>query len=64
MVRVEAHQALNGAMEFDSKTFDCAINLLPKESELSLTFYPNFMIIEVPQEKREYAIKIYRRRNN
>ena len=45
-------------MEFHSKTLACALNLLPKDSELILTFYSSFVILDVPEKERNFTIKL------
>ena len=50
--------ALFAEMQFDPKMIDCAINLLPKESELVLAFYPNSLLIDVPERQKLFSIRI------
>lgn len=45
-------------MEFHSKTLACALNLLPNDSELILTFYSSFVLLDVPEKERNFTIKI------
>jgi hypothetical protein len=49
LLRVEevGRNTLNSQQEFHFKSFSCAMNLLPNDSPLKLTFYPHFMLIEV-----------------
>lgn len=45
-------------MEIDSKILECALNLLPKDNELILTFYSTFLLLDVPQNERYFTIKL------
>lgn len=37
-------------MQLDFKILNCALNLLPNDSELTLTFFHNFMLLNVPEK--------------
>ncbi len=37
-------------MQFHYKALACALNLLPNDSELILTFYSTFMLLDVPEK--------------
>lgn len=50
--------AFNSQLEFNSKTLNCAINLLPNDSELILTFYSNFILLDVPEKEKTFTIRL------
>lgn len=61
LLRVEevGRNTLNSQQEFHFKSFSCAMNLLPNDSPLKLTFYPKFMLIEVlEREKTFFTIRL------
>ena len=46
------------SMEINSKILECALNLLPKDNSLILTFYSTFMLLDVPESERYFTIKL------
>jgi len=36
----------------------CALNLLPKDEQLILTFYSTSLLLDVPNKEKNYVIKI------
>jgi len=49
---------LDSHMQFDCKTLSCAISLLPNDSELQIKFYPDFMLLDVPEKEKIFTIKL------
>jgi len=49
---------LDSHMQFDSKTLSCAMSLLPNDSELQIKFYPDFMLLDVPEKEKIFTIKL------
>ena len=45
-------------MELDCKILNCALNLLPNDSELIMIFYPNFLLLDVPEKEKSFTIKL------
>ncbi len=67
LLRVEevGRSTLNIQHELNFKSFSCAMNLLPNDSPLKLTFYPGFMLIEVLERERTFfTIKLSAKENS
>ena len=45
-------------MPFHFKALACALNLLPNDSELILTFYDNFVLLDVPEKEKTFTIRL------
>jgi hypothetical protein len=45
-------------MAFHSKGLACALNLLPNDSELLLTLYDSFMLLDVPEKEKTFTIRL------
>ena len=45
-------------MEFESKSLMCALNLLPNDSELIIKFYQEFIMLDIPEKEKCFAIKL------
>jgi hypothetical protein len=45
-------------MEVNCKMLACALNLLPNDSELIITFYEGFMLLDVPEKEKTFTIRL------
>ena len=45
-------------MEFNTKILNCALNLLPNEAELIITFYDSFILLDVPKKEKTLTVRI------
>jgi len=46
-------------MQFDAKMLDCGLNILPKDSQIIISFYSNFLLIDVPpNQEKTFTIRL------